>query len=329
MLRHVPLDHHALRDPVDLADEPLGLAVDQRVERLAPLREQQLRRSRRRLGARRTARSSRSTRSASRSPRAPDRSRASPSACSVVSWLISRIARIGFSSERSRITVFALDHPQHEVGDADLHERRPLAHVRVADDHVEAPEALGVGVRLVAGVDDRARCGSWRSRRPPRCARRAGRCSTGRRAGRAAPCPAPHQICRVTKNGISTSAMRANSPWRADEVVLVAAVGVARGVGVVLEQVDLPVDALLVQAHLGRRRGAPRGSAPPPCRAPRPRGRRRIRASRTRDASRRRGTGARRSRGRRWTSAPSARPGGTGTGRPRRATGVAARGTCR
>jgi hypothetical protein len=30
-----------------------------------------------------------------------------------------------------------------------------------------------------------------------------------------APCPAPHQICRVTKNGISRSAMRANSPCRA------------------------------------------------------------------------------------------------------------------
>ena len=36
-----------------------------------------------------------------------------------------------------------------------------------------------------------------------------------------------------------------------DEVVLVAAVGVAGGVGVVLEQVDLAADALLAQALLG------------------------------------------------------------------------------
>src|SRR4051812_8129469 len=37
----------------------------------------------------------------------------------------------------------------------------------------------------------------------------------------------------------------------ADEVVLVTAVGVAGGVGVVLEQVDVPGDAFLAQAALG------------------------------------------------------------------------------
>ena len=52
-----------------------------------------------------------------------------------------------------------LDHPQDQVGDPHLHERRPLAHVRVADDHVEPAVALGVGVGLVAGVDDRAGSG--------------------------------------------------------------------------------------------------------------------------------------------------------------------------
>ena len=35
-----------------------------------------------------------------------------------VSWLISRIARIGFSSERSRITVFASTMRKHQVRDA-------------------------------------------------------------------------------------------------------------------------------------------------------------------------------------------------------------------
>ena len=56
---------------------------------------------------------------------------------------------------------------------------------------------------------------------------------------------------RVTRNGISASETRENSPSAADQVVLVAAVGVARGVGVVLEQVDLAVDALLGQPPLG------------------------------------------------------------------------------
>ena len=56
---------------------------------------------------------------------------------------------------------------------------------------------------------------------------------------------------RVTRKGSSTSAMRENSPERPDEVVLVAAVGVARGVGVVLEQEDVAADALVGQAALG------------------------------------------------------------------------------
>ena len=49
-----------------------------------------------------------------------------------------------------------LDHREHDRGGADLEERRDLAQVRVADDHVQAPVLLRVGVRLVARVDDRA-----------------------------------------------------------------------------------------------------------------------------------------------------------------------------
>ena len=48
-----------------------------------------------------------------------------------------------------------LDHAQHDVGAADLEQRGDLVHVRVADDDVQPAVALGVGVRLVAGVDDR------------------------------------------------------------------------------------------------------------------------------------------------------------------------------
>jgi hypothetical protein len=48
-----------------------------------------------------------------------------------------------------------LQHAQHDRRRPDLEERRVLAHVGVAHDHVEPAEALGVGVGLVAGVDDR------------------------------------------------------------------------------------------------------------------------------------------------------------------------------
>ena len=54
-----------------------------------------------------------------------------------------------------------LEHAQQDARGADLEEGGVLAHVRVADDDVEAAVALGVGVGLVAGVDDRAGCGWW------------------------------------------------------------------------------------------------------------------------------------------------------------------------
>ena len=59
-----------------------------------------------------------------------------------------------------------LDHPQHQVGGADLEQRGRLAHVRVADDHVQPAEPLGVGVRLVPGVDDRPGPGGRRLETP-------------------------------------------------------------------------------------------------------------------------------------------------------------------
>ena len=52
----------------------------------------------------------------------------------------------------------------------------------------------------------------------------------------------------------------------ADQVVLVAAVGVAGRVGVVLEQVDRRRRCPPRAAAARRRRAGPRGSAPPPCR---------------------------------------------------------------
>ena len=52
-----------------------------------------------------------------------------------------------------RAVVF--EHAQDDRSCAELEEGRVLAHVGVADDHVQAAEAFGVGVRLVARVDDR------------------------------------------------------------------------------------------------------------------------------------------------------------------------------
>ena len=48
-----------------------------------------------------------------------------------------------------------LDHREHQRGRADLEVGRDLGQVGVADDHVQAAVLLRVGVRLVAGVDDR------------------------------------------------------------------------------------------------------------------------------------------------------------------------------
>ena len=48
------------------------------------------------------------------------------------------------------------DHRQDDRGGPDLEVGGDLAEVRVADDHVQAPVLLGVGVGLVARVDDRA-----------------------------------------------------------------------------------------------------------------------------------------------------------------------------
>ena len=236
----------------------------------------------------------------------------------VMSWLISRIARIGFSSVRSRHgRGVLLEHPQQDRRRADLEEGRVLAHVRVADDHVEAAEALGVGVGLVAGVDDRARAGG-RARDALPDVLGALADAVHRAAGR---------LQHLAGAGVDLAGHEERDQHvgelgevavALDEVVLVAAVGVAGGVGVVLEEVDLAADALLAEALLGAAARGPRGSAPPPCRARRGRRWSRTRGWRTRGGCRRRGRGGRRSRGTRCSTGPTTRPGGTGSGRPRR-----------
>ena len=171
----------------------------------------------------------------------------------VMSWLISRMARIGFSSVMSRSTTRrVLQHAQQDRRGPDLQERRVLAHVRVADDHVEAAVALGVGVGLVAGVDDRAAAGGGRRHALPDVLG-----PLGDAVDRA-----PGRLQHLAGAGVDLAADEERDQHLgvvgevvapAGEVVLVAAVAVAGRVGVVLEQVDDAADALLPQPLLGRR----------------------------------------------------------------------------
>ena len=143
-----------------------------------------------------------------------------------------------------------LEHPQHAGGGADLEERRVLRHVRVADDDVQAAEPLGVGERLVTGVDDRA---AARRRRADALPDVLG--PLGDRVGGAA-----GGVQDLAGTGVDLAAdeerdqhlgVVAEVVVAAGAVVLVAAVAVARRVGVVLEQVDGAADRLLREALFG------------------------------------------------------------------------------
>ena len=144
-----------------------------------------------------------------------------------------------------------LEHPQHARRGADLEERRVLGHVGVADDDVEAAVALGVGVRLVAGVDDRAAAGGRRADALPDVLGPLGDRVRGATGG----------VQDLAGAGVDLAAdeerdqhlgVVAEVVVAAGAVVLVAAVAVAGRVGVVLEQVDRAADRLLGEALLGR-----------------------------------------------------------------------------
>ena len=144
-----------------------------------------------------------------------------------------------------------LEHAQHHGGRADLDERRVLAHVRVADDDVQPAIALGIGVRFVPGVDDRA--AARRRRRHPfpdvlgplrdRVDRPPGRLQHLARAG--------EDLAGDEERDQDLGVVGEVVP-PAGQVVLVAPVAVAGRVGVVLEQVDRAPDALFTKALLGR-----------------------------------------------------------------------------
>ena len=143
-----------------------------------------------------------------------------------------------------------LEHPQHDAGRPDLQESGVLAHVRVADDHVQAAVALGVGVRLVAGVDYRPAPGGRRRDAfpdvlgPLAYAVLRAACGLEDLAGAGVDLAGDEE--RDEHLGVVGEVVAPRG-----QVVLVAAVGVAGRVGVVLEQEDDAPDALLAQTGLG------------------------------------------------------------------------------
>ena len=180
-----------------------------------------------------------------------------------MSWLISRIRAdrvLECHVAQDHRGVF--EHAQHEARRRDLEERRVFAHVRVPDDHVQAAESLRVGVRFVAGVDDRPRPGR-RGRNPlPDVLRALG--------------DAEDRAPRRLEDFASTSEdLSGDEEWDqhlrvvgevvppARQVVLVAPVRVAGRVGVVLEQVDDAAHPFVAKARL---RGADEAFEDPlPC----------------------------------------------------------------
>ena len=160
-----------------------------------------------------------------------------------------------------------LDHLQHDRGRPDLQELRDLAHVRVADDHVQAPVLLRVGVRLVARVDDRP---LQRGLEPHLGLEEVGalRELVDRPAalvpwglGPELPCTAEDLPGDEERRQVADDVGEGGLP--VDEVVLVGAVGVALAVRVVLVDHEA---AASPAAGWRPPAASVRGSAPPPCR---------------------------------------------------------------
>ena len=172
-----------------------------------------------------------------------------PAAGDVVADLADRADRV-LEREVAPGRAVVFEHAQDDRRRADLQERRVLAHVRVADDHVQAAEPLGVGVRLVARVDDRPRsCGGARHAFPDVL-------GALRDAVHRAACGLQHLArARVDLAGHEERDQHVGElgevAFALDEVVLVAAVRVAGAVGVVLEQEHLAADAFFAEALLG------------------------------------------------------------------------------
>src|SRR5680860_535924 len=168
-----------------------------------------------------------------------------PASGHVVGDLADRADRVLHRQVAHHHTFF--DHPQHQVAAGDLEHGGRLAHVRVADDDVQPPVALRIGVRLVAGVDDRpAPGGGAGDPLPDVLGALADR--EHRASWRLGDLPGPADDLPGHQERDEYVGQLRELAVPSDEVVLVAAVGVAGGVGVVLEQVHVAGDPLVVQS---------------------------------------------------------------------------------
>ena len=115
---------------------------------------------------------------------------------------------------------------------------------------MEPAIALGIGVRLVAGVDDRAApSGGRRHSLPDVFGALRYRIHSAASRLQQFPGSGPYLAAHEKRDQSVDHPLEVT--LATDQVVLVAAVGVSGGIGVVLEEVDLAPDALLCQSFLG------------------------------------------------------------------------------
>ncbi len=173
-----------------------------------------------------------------------------PPAGDVVTDLADRPDRV-LERHVTQHDVVVLEHPQHAGRRADLEERGVLAHVRVADDDVQASILLGIGVGLIAGIDDRPAAGGRRADTFPDVLgplsdrERRTSCRLQYLAGAGIDLAADEE--RDQHLGVMPDVVATTR-----QIVLVASVAVPGGIGVVLEQVDRAADRFLGEALLGR-----------------------------------------------------------------------------
>src|SRR5262245_58250346 len=142
-----------------------------------------------------------------------------------------------------------LDNVEEEGGGADLEIGRHLGHVGVAHDDVKPAVFLGVRVRLVARVDDGPRGGGGPRDLLADVLGPLGE-AVVEAARRLQHLARPREDLPSDEKGDQPLGEPLEGDVAAHQIVLVAAVGVPRGVGVVLEKEDVPGDAILTQPLL-------------------------------------------------------------------------------
>ena len=143
-----------------------------------------------------------------------------------------------------------LDHVEDQRRRANLQVGRHLGHAGVADDHVQATEALAVGVGLVARVDHRP-AGHRRARHLLRDV--LGSLAQVVLEPRRPPIdvPRPRQDLTADEEGNERFHQARERRVPGHEIVLVTAVGIPGRVGVVLEHLDPARDLVLREPAVG------------------------------------------------------------------------------